>query len=123
MPGREDRSDHEGLRDWVALVLALALALAMNLLMFGVVYDAVRSDTPGLSENATQIITTAFGGILGVLGSYLGFRAATSASAATERRDQQHALDLAAVASEPEERPPATPVSDPPAVAGGAPPR
>lgn len=99
--------DHEGLRDWVALVLAVALGLAVNLLMFGVVWDATRSTTPGLSENATQIITTAFGGILGVLGSYLGFRAASSAA----RTEQRHQLDVIEAQHEPpESTPPRPPV-------------
>lgn len=56
-------------------MLAIGLSLATVMLMSGVLYDAVRSDTPGLSENATQVITMAFGGIIGILGSYLGFKA------------------------------------------------
>lgn len=62
-------------RELVALVLAVGLGVAINCVCFGVLYDAVRSDTPGLSENATQILTTAFGGIIGVLGSFIGYRA------------------------------------------------
>lgn len=62
-------------RDWVAVILAIGLATAVNLLLVGVVYDAVRSDTPGLSENATQVIIAAFTGITGVLGGYIGGRA------------------------------------------------
>src|SRR5262245_34302698 len=62
-------------RDVVAVVLAVGLALSINLLMFAVLWDALRSDTPGLSENATQVIIAGFGGIVGVLGAYLGARA------------------------------------------------
>jgi len=40
-----------------------------------VLYDAVFSKGPGLSSNATQLLTLAFGGIIGVVGSYLGFKA------------------------------------------------
>lgn len=65
-------------KDWVAIILALGLATAINCITFAVLWDALRSDTPGLSENATQILTTAFGGILGVVGSYIGYRAGTS---------------------------------------------
>lgn len=68
-------SSVEERRDHVALVLAIGVALAVNLLMFAVLWDALRSESPGLSENATQVISTAFGGMLGVLGSYLGFKA------------------------------------------------
>jgi sulfite exporter TauE/SafE len=65
-------------RDWVVFLLALGLATALNLITAGVLYDAIFSKGPGLSDNATQILTTAFGGIIGVLGSYLGFKAGQS---------------------------------------------
>ena len=70
-----ERERPEG-REVVAIVLAIGLATAVNLLLFGVVYDAVRSDTPGISENATQVIIAAFTGMTGVLGGYVGGRAA-----------------------------------------------
>jgi hypothetical protein len=59
----------------VAVVLAIGLATAVNVITFASLYDAIAAEGPGLSENATQIMTTAFGGIIGVLGGYLGFRA------------------------------------------------
>lgn len=62
-------------RDIVAVVLAAGLSLSLLIIVAAVMYDAVRSDTPGLSENATQILTGWGGGVVGVLGSYLGFRA------------------------------------------------
>jgi sulfite exporter TauE/SafE len=68
-------SDRPQPRDVVAVVLAISLGTAVNLLMFAVLWDALRSDTPGLSENATQVIIAAFGGIVGILGGYLGARA------------------------------------------------
>ncbi len=37
-------------------------------------YDAIFSSESGLSENATQILTLAFGGIIGLLGSYVGYK-------------------------------------------------
>lgn len=61
-------------RDWVAIILATALATAMNVFVLAVLYDAIFSAGPGLSENATQILTGWGGGIVGILGSYLGFR-------------------------------------------------
>lgn len=73
-------------RDWVAVILAVGLATAVNLLLFGVTYDALRSDTPGISENATQVIIAAFTGITGVLGGYIGGRAAERAQ--REREDE-----------------------------------
>jgi hypothetical protein len=56
-------------------VLAIGLALSLLVIVSAVFYDAVRADTPGLSENATQILTGWGGGIIGVVGSYLGYRA------------------------------------------------
>jgi len=61
-----------GRRHLTALVLACGLALSVILLTAGVLYDAIASKGPGLSDNATQVLTTAFGGIIGVLGTYLG---------------------------------------------------
>jgi predicted PurR-regulated permease PerM len=63
-------------KEWVAIILAIGLATAINLLMFAVLWDALFSNEAGLSENATQIIIAAFGGIIGVLGSFVGYRAA-----------------------------------------------
>jgi hypothetical protein len=64
----------------VAVILAIGLATAINFITVAVLYDAIFSEGPGLSENATQIITTAFGGIIGVLGSYIGYRAGAASS-------------------------------------------
>ena len=63
-------------RNWVAIILAIGLATAVNCFAFAVLYDAIFSSGPGLSENATQVLTTAFGGIIGVLGAYTGAKAA-----------------------------------------------
>jgi hypothetical protein len=61
-------------RETVAILLAVGIATAVNLITFATLYDAIFSAGPGLSDNATQILTTAFGGIIGVLGSYIGFK-------------------------------------------------
>src|SRR5215472_3327644 len=65
-------------RDRVVLVLAIGLSLAVLFVTAGVLYDAIFSEGPGLSDNATQVLTAAFGGIIGVLGSYVGYRAASN---------------------------------------------
>ena len=80
-------------RDWTAIILAVGLGLAINTITVAVLIDAIVSNGPGLSENATQILTTAFGGIIGVLGSYVGYRAASSS------RDQGQADVVAAAAA------------------------
>ena len=61
------------IRDWVAIILAIGLASAINVITIAVLYEAVQQSEP-LSENATQVLTTAFSGIVGVLGAYIGFR-------------------------------------------------
>ena len=68
-------------RDWTAFALAIALGTSVNLVTIGVLVQAINSDTPGLgiSENATQLLTNAFSGIVGLLGSYIGFRAGAAA--------------------------------------------
>jgi hypothetical protein len=72
--GRMRRPRGDRARDAVALVLAVGLVTAINLITFALLYDAIVSEGPGLSENATQVMTGAFGGIIGVLGSYVGYR-------------------------------------------------
>jgi hypothetical protein len=76
-------------RDWVAIILAIGVATALNAIVAAVLIDALRSDGPGLSENATQVLTAAFGGIIGVLGAYIGYRAGvrSQAQAAVDEGD------------------------------------
>ena len=64
-------------RDAVAIILAIGLATAVNLITLASLWVAVadKTTTGGLSENATQVLTTAFGGIIGVLGAVFGYRA------------------------------------------------
>lgn len=62
-------------RDIVATVLAVGVATALNGVVFAVTYDALTSQVAGLSENATQVLTGAFGGMIGILGTYIGLKA------------------------------------------------
>lgn len=82
-------------RDWVVIILAAGLSLAVICVTVGVLYDAIFSEGPGLSDNATQLLTTAFGGIIGVLGSYVGFRAASNGGA-PQQQGQNNDRDGAA---------------------------
>jgi hypothetical protein len=82
-------------RDLVAVILAFGIVLALNFLTFGALYSAVRGSgvENGLSENATQILTTVFSGIIGVLGSYIGYKtgyAEASKDMRTEERRGEH---------------------------------
>ena len=57
----------------VALVLAVSLGLAFNTFTIAVLYTAIDADV-ALSENATQVLTGWGGGIIGILGAYIGYR-------------------------------------------------
>jgi hypothetical protein len=57
----------------VALVLAISLAIAFNVFTLAVLYTAIQNET-ALSENATQVLTGWGGGIIGILGAYIGYR-------------------------------------------------
>ena len=61
-------------RDRVAIVLAIAVGLSILAITVAALWDALRSASPGLSENATQILTSAYSGIIGALAVYLGSR-------------------------------------------------
>ena len=62
--------------DVVAFVLALALLLAVAMIGVSVIVNVSShsNPTPTLSENTSQVMTTLFGGIIGILGSYIGSR-------------------------------------------------
>jgi hypothetical protein len=69
--------------DAVALVLAAALVLAVLVLGIALIANVIEHQNPAatLGENTTQVLTATVGGIIGVLGSYLGRRS---------RRDPDH---------------------------------
>ena len=71
-PGDDDPSQRG--RTLVAIILAVTVGVAIVVFSIAVLWDALKSPTPGLSENATQVLTGAFGAILGALAVYLGGR-------------------------------------------------
>jgi hypothetical protein len=87
-------------RDWVAIILSIGLATAINVITAAALWDAIQNDA-GLSENATQILTTAFGGIVGVLGGFIGFKAGES-----QRNGATYAAPLEPGAAPPVDLPP-----------------
>jgi len=62
-------------RDVAAIILAVSLGFAVCSITVAVLYDAIASAGPGLSDNATQVLTAAFGGIIGILGTFVGYTA------------------------------------------------
>ena len=64
-------------KEAVAVVLAVGLVVAINALSVAILWEAITDPANvGISENSTQILTGAFGGIIGILGSYVGYSAA-----------------------------------------------
>ena len=61
----------------VAIVLAIGISVALNIVTVAILWAAYHrlgvDPDSGLSENGTQLLTGAFGGIIGVLGSYIGY--------------------------------------------------
>lgn len=55
-------------------MVAVGLSTSVNVITFAAVWNAVENGQ-GLSENATQVLTAAMGGMVGLLGGYLGFKA------------------------------------------------
>lgn len=65
---------------WVAVVLAVGIATAINAITIAILVDALKDPAHnGISENAVQILTSSFTGVFGVLGAYVGYRAANGA--------------------------------------------
>lgn len=61
----------------VAIILALGISLALNIVTIALLWAAyirlgVSPDT-GLSENGTQLLTGWGGGIIGIIGAYVGY--------------------------------------------------
>jgi hypothetical protein len=61
-------------RDLVAFVLAFALLVAVVGAFIAVLVNIIdqQSPAPTLGENTTQVLTGLVGGIIGVLGAYIG---------------------------------------------------
>lgn len=64
--------------DTVAIILAIGVAVALNIVTVALLWAAwqrlgINVDS-GISENGTQLLTGWGGAMIGVLGSYLGYR-------------------------------------------------
>ena len=72
-------------RDLVALVLACALGLSAVLICVGLLWAVVTGSVlDPLGDNATSVLLALFGGLVGILGAYIGF---TTGRRALRRRD------------------------------------
>jgi hypothetical protein len=66
--------------DVVALVLAIGLGVGIFLIGLALVINVLEghNPTPTLGTNTTQVLIAVMGGLIGVLGSYLGYSLALS---------------------------------------------
>jgi hypothetical protein len=87
----------------VAIVLSVGMCTALNLFVVAVLLDALFSAGPGLSENATQILTGWGGGIVGVVGAVVGYKSgeASGRSQAATSASPNRAVHAATPSSEP----------------------
>lgn len=71
------KANGHNVAQWVAIILAVGMAVALNITTVALLWAAairlgVDPDS-GLSENGTQLLTGWGGGIIGVLGAYVGY--------------------------------------------------
>ena len=64
-------------KDWAVIILAAALGAALIVVTTAILYTAVNNGKGGLAvtETDVQLLTGWGGGIIGILGAYVGFRA------------------------------------------------
>ena len=81
--------------DLVAFVLSLALSITLVLVIVTALANVIQQPKSvfSLGENTTQVLTTVLGGIIGLLGSYMGYRLHGGEDAAEREVDQWPNLD------------------------------
>ena len=64
-------------KDWAVIILAAAFGIALIVVTVAVLWTAINNGKPGLAvtEQDVQLLTGWGGGVIGVLGAYVGFRA------------------------------------------------
>lgn len=59
-------------RDRVALLLAAALFTAVAFASVSILYATIVNERRSVTDATTQLLTALFGGIVGILGAYIG---------------------------------------------------
>jgi hypothetical protein len=62
-------------KDWVAVIVAVGLSTALNVITAAVLFYAFYNHNHNLSDNAVQLLTGWGGGMIGIVGAYIGYRA------------------------------------------------
>ena len=64
-------------KDWAVIILATAFGIALIVVTAAVLYTAINNGKAGLAvtETDVQLLTGWGGGVIGILGAYVGFRA------------------------------------------------
>ena len=59
-------------RDRIAVILAIGLVLSLIIITVAVLWIAIVRNT-SISEQGSRILTVLLGGLIGILGAYMGF--------------------------------------------------
>ena len=74
----------------MAIILALALTIAVTFITGALFWQSIfRPPAAGISENTVQVLTTVFTGIVGILGSYIGYQAADKKNQREREQDSE----------------------------------
>ena len=77
--------------DTAVVILAGGLAATVVILTTGVLVNTIRNNGAGLGENATQVLLTCLGGIIALLGSFIGY-AFGKRVASDENNGDEHSI-------------------------------
>jgi hypothetical protein len=58
----------------VALILAVSFAVGVCLITASILWAVIASDTASIDETAAQLLVLLFGGLIGILGAYVGHK-------------------------------------------------
>lgn len=79
-------SRHRHSVDIAIIILAVGFAFSLLIVTVAVFYDSVVSPaSAGLSDNATLVLTGWGGGVVGILGGYVGYKANGKSSGQAEQ--------------------------------------
>jgi len=78
--------------DIAAIILAGGLVIAVIVITTSVLVNTFQDEGAGLGENTTQVLLTCLGGILALLGSFIGYAFGRRAAVNDENRPENHTI-------------------------------